>query len=89
MLTTGVLLGSVVALPVVTAAPAHANTTQCLNYLHLQKYKIGPKSKAACKKATKSKTARAEAVYDLRSLGVRRGHAETAGDYAFWGRDRH
>ncbi|GHH31307.1 hypothetical protein [Streptomyces rubradiris] len=76
---------SVVVVPVAVAAPAQANTSQCVNYLYSKGYVIGPKVKKNCKKAASDFWYLDDARRNLRKLGVKKKHAERAVQYAYFG----
>ncbi|GHG93083.1 hypothetical protein [Streptomyces lanatus] len=65
------------AVPLVTAAPAHATARQCENYLAGKDYIVGPKVKAACQLGTVA-LGQAGCVAHLMDVRVRQVYAQNA-----------
>ncbi len=76
---------SALSVPLVTAAPAEATSSQCINYLGIKGYVIGPKVRSNCKKAAHDNRYSDNARKNLRKIGVSAKHAERAVDYAMSG----
>ncbi|MDG5807757.1 hypothetical protein P9869_34920 [Streptomyces ossamyceticus] len=68
--------------PLVTAAPAHASQTQCVNYLRDKHYVIGPRVRAACDYGAifsgAAKLPNPYCLTGLANIGVRSANASIA-----------
>ncbi|MFJ7268089.1 hypothetical protein ACIQV3_15805 [Streptomyces sp. NPDC099050] len=83
--TVGILAAAVMAgvLPVLVAAPAHATSGDCTNYMHNMRYRVGSQVISACDRGAarglSSATARPECQGMLVLAGVKNpGHIQEA-----------